>query len=152
MYRKSLRPGTRNGVSAFLRFPICDGIAGVSCSAYFFIVSSLEVSEDVYHRFQDDGDAPDAAMKALHLGLLWFIRGETNDADKKARGNTFLILKDQTFSDFDLRLSFRCNATNNSGIQYRSQRVEDSASVNCADGASRSCARPRSSSTPRGAR
>ena len=53
------------------------------------------------------------------------IRGETNDADKKAKGNTFLILKDQTFADFDLRLSFRCNATNNSGIQYRSQRVED---------------------------
>jgi hypothetical protein len=53
------------------------------------------------------------------------IRGETNDTDKKAKGNTFLILKDQTFADFDLRLSFRCNASNNSGIQYRSQRIED---------------------------
>jgi hypothetical protein len=53
------------------------------------------------------------------------IRGETNDTDKKAKGNTFLILKDQSFSDFDLRLSFRCNAANNSGIQYRSQRVND---------------------------
>jgi hypothetical protein len=52
------------------------------------------------------------------------IRGETTD-QVKAKGNTFLILKDQTFSDFDLRLSFRCNASNNSGIQYRSQRVED---------------------------
>jgi hypothetical protein len=53
------------------------------------------------------------------------IRGETNDADKKAKGNTFLILKDQNFSDFDLRLSVRCNAANNSGIQYRSQRFTD---------------------------
>jgi len=53
------------------------------------------------------------------------IRGETNTTDKKPTSNTFLILKDQTFADFDLRLSFRCNASNNSGIQYRSQRVDD---------------------------
>jgi hypothetical protein len=53
------------------------------------------------------------------------IRGETNDADKKAKGNTFLILKDKSFGDFELRLSFRCNASNNSGIQYRSKRFED---------------------------
>ena len=55
------------------------------------------------------------------------IRGETNDADKKAKGNTFLILKDQKFADVELRLSFRCNATNNSGIQYRSKQVETKA-------------------------
>lgn len=40
------------------------------------VKESLEVSEDVYHRFEDDGDSSDAAMKALHLGLLWFIRGD----------------------------------------------------------------------------
>ena len=51
------------------------------------------------------------------------IRGETNGTDKKASSNTFLILKDQTFGDFDLRLSFRCNASNNSGIQYRSEHL-----------------------------
>src|SRR3954447_13652267 len=51
------------------------------------------------------------------------IRGETNTAEKKASSNTFLILKDQTFGDFDLRLSFRCNASNNSGVQYRSEHL-----------------------------
>ena len=51
------------------------------------------------------------------------IRGETDNADKKASSNTFLILKDQTFGDFDLRLSFRCNASNNSGVQYRSEHL-----------------------------
>lgn len=51
------------------------------------------------------------------------IRGETNTTDKKPTSNTFLILKDQTFGDFDLRLSFRCNATNNSGVQYRSEHL-----------------------------
>ena len=53
------------------------------------VKESLEVSEDVYHRFQDDGDASDAAMKALHLGLLWFIRGDVVIASgwvSRARG------------------------------------------------------------------
>lgn len=49
------------------------------------------------------------------------IRGETTP-QKKARGNTFLIWQGGKTKDFELRLSFRCNATNNSGIQYRSKR------------------------------
>lgn len=60
---------------------------------------------------------------------LWSIKdgvihGETT-AENKANGNTFLIWKDGTLKDFDLRLSFRCNATNNSGIQYRSRHIAD---------------------------
>ena len=51
------------------------------------------------------------------------IRGETTK-DNKANGNTFIIWKDGTTRDFELRLSFRCNATNNSGIQYRSKHIE----------------------------
>ena len=50
------------------------------------------------------------------------IHGETT-AENKANGNTFLIWTDGKTEDFELRLSFRCNATNNSGIQYRSKRV-----------------------------
>jgi len=49
------------------------------------------------------------------------IHGETTP-EQPAKGNTFLIW-DQEVSDFELRLSFRCNAVNNSGIQYRSSRV-----------------------------
>jgi hypothetical protein len=52
------------------------------------------------------------------------IHGETT-ADVKANGNTFLIWKAGKTKDFELRLSFRCNATNNSGIQYRSRHVTD---------------------------
>lgn len=60
---------------------------------------------------------------------LWSVRdgvihGETTE-EKKAEGNTFLILKDSKFADFELRLSFRCNASNNSGIQYRSKHITD---------------------------
>ncbi len=52
------------------------------------------------------------------------IRGETT-ADNAASGNTFIIWQDGTTKDFELRLSFRCNATNNSGIQYRSKHITD---------------------------
>ena len=52
------------------------------------------------------------------------IHGETT-AENPAAGNTFLIWKDGTLKDFELRLSFRCNATNNSGIQYRSKHITD---------------------------
>jgi len=57
---------------------------------------------------------------------LWSVRdgvihGETTP-DKAAKGNTFLVYKEPA-DDFELRLSFRCSATNNSGIQYRSERV-----------------------------
>lgn len=52
------------------------------------------------------------------------IHGETT-VENKAAGNTFLIWKKGTTKDFELRLSFRCNATNNSGIQYRSKHISD---------------------------
>lgn len=52
------------------------------------------------------------------------IRGETT-AENPANGNTFLILQNLETKDFELRLSFRCNATNNSGIMYRSQHVTE---------------------------
>lgn len=50
------------------------------------------------------------------------IHGQTTK-EVAAKGNTFLILKDRSFGDFELRLSFRCNADNNSGIQYRSKHI-----------------------------
>jgi hypothetical protein len=55
---------------------------------------------------------------------LWSVRdgvihGETTN-ENKAKGNTFLIWQGGKTADFELQLSFRCNATNNSGIQYRS--------------------------------
>jgi hypothetical protein len=52
------------------------------------------------------------------------IHGETTD-EVKANGNTFLICKDTVLKNFELRLSFRCNATNNSGIQYRSKHITE---------------------------
>jgi hypothetical protein len=50
------------------------------------------------------------------------IRGETTEA-AACKGNTFLIWKGGRTRDFELRLSFRCSASNNSGIQYRSRHI-----------------------------
>ena len=52
------------------------------------------------------------------------IRGETT-AENPAQGNTFLIWTGGRTKDFELRLSFRLSATNNSGIQYRSRHITE---------------------------
>lgn len=52
------------------------------------------------------------------------LRGETTP-ENPSKGNTFIIWKGGVLKDFDLRLTFRCNATNNSGIQYRSKHITD---------------------------
>ena len=57
------------------------------------------------------------------------IHGETTP-EKVAAGNTFLIWKGGVLRNFELRLSFRCNATNNSGIQYRSRHITDGSARN----------------------
>jgi hypothetical protein len=60
---------------------------------------------------------------------LWSVRdgvihGETTQ-ENRANGNTFLIWQEGETRDFELRLSFRCTATNNSGIQYRSRHITE---------------------------
>ncbi len=60
---------------------------------------------------------------------MWSVRdgvihGETTK-ERKANGNTFLIAKDLLLEDFELELSFRCTASNNSGIQYRSKHITE---------------------------
>ncbi len=52
------------------------------------------------------------------------LRGETT-AENPAKGNTFLVWKDGKTKNFELRLSFRCSASNNSGIQYRSKHITE---------------------------
>lgn len=52
------------------------------------------------------------------------IRGETTLANP-AKGNTFLVCDSIRTRNFELRLSFRCSSTNNSGIQYRSKRFSE---------------------------
>lgn len=60
---------------------------------------------------------------------LWSVRegvihGETTE-ENATKGNTFLIWQGGDLGDFELRLSFRCTADNNSGIQYRSKHITE---------------------------
>jgi hypothetical protein len=62
---------------------------------------------------------------------LWSVRdgvihGETTK-DKKANGNSFLIVKDLVVGDFEFEATFRCSSVNNSGIQYRSKHITEKA-------------------------
>jgi len=107
------------------------------------VVTSLAIiSSDFEVRAAAPAQGPGAApadMVSLFNGTdlsgwdgdprLWSVRdgvihGETT-ADNAAQGNTFIIWKDGTTRDFELRLSFRCNASNNSGIQYRSRHITE---------------------------
>lgn len=86
-----------------------------------------------------DVPAQSADMKAIFDGAslagwsgderLWsvqdgVIHGETTP-ENSAPGNTFLIWQGGDVSDFELRLSFRLSASNNSGIQYRSKHITE---------------------------
>jgi hypothetical protein len=73
-----------------------------------------------------DGWDGDPRLWSVKDGM---IHGETT-TENVAAGNTFLIWKGGEVGDFDLRLSFRCNATNNSGIQYRSKHITDDSAKN----------------------
>ena len=105
-------------------------------SLAFILLSTLSLSAVA----DDSNKAPaESGLKPIFNGKdltgwsgdsrLWSVKdgvihGETT-GETKANGNTFLIWDGKT-KDFELRLSFRCNATNNSGIQYRSRHVTTS--------------------------
>jgi len=95
---------------------------------------------------QDEHQPPPApaSMKSIFNGTdldqwdgdpsLWSvrdgaIRGETT-TENPIQGNTFLIWTGGKTANFDLRLSVRCNASNNSGIQYRSKHIQNASTKN----------------------
>lgn len=88
-------------------------------------ISTVSAAEDGFKSLFNGKDLSgwdgDSRLWSVKEGV---IHGETTD-DVKANGNTFLIWEGGELQDFELRLSFRCNASNNSGIQYRSLRITD---------------------------
>lgn len=87
----------------------------------------------------EDAPTEPAGMQTLFNGKdltgwdgdpkLWSVkdgvlRGETTE-EVPAKGNTFILWKEGRVKDFDLRLSFRMSASNNSGIQYRSKHITE---------------------------
>ncbi len=116
--------------------PLPDGLNMIRC------FTALWLSTLLIPAFAEDGQsapAEPADMKRIFNGTdltgwngdprLWSVKdgvihGETTK-EKAANGNTFLIWEGGTTKNFELRLSFRAAATNNSGIQYRSRHVTE---------------------------
>ncbi|MDG2222334.1 MAG: DUF1080 domain-containing protein [Rubripirellula sp.] len=80
-----------------------------------------EDMEVIFNGKNLDGWSGDSRLWSVRDGV---IHGETTPAEK-ANGNTFLIWQGGTLKDFELRLSFRCTTSNNSGIQYRSKHITE---------------------------
>lgn len=112
-----------------VRFCLLVGMVLVSAGT----LSMAVLAEDLAMKAPAETDG----MKSLFNGedlsgwdgdpRLWSVKdgviyGETTK-ENSANGNTFLIWQGGNLSDFELRLSFQCNAANNSGIQYRSTHV-----------------------------
>lgn len=112
--------------------------AALAWSIVISVAAGLSAAEPVIEAPQS---APDemAGMTTIFNGTdlsgwegdprLWSVRdgvihGETT-ATNVADGNTFLLWKEGVTEDFELRLSFRCTAENNSGIQYRSRHATE---------------------------
>ncbi len=103
--------------------------------AALFLVTTYSVAEDLPMTAPPESSDLKAIFNGKDLSgwdgdpTLWSVRdgvihGETTE-ENPAKGNTFLIWKDGVLKDFELRLSFRCSATNNSGIQYRSKHITE---------------------------
>ncbi|MBM82297.1 MAG: hypothetical protein CMJ78_17155 [Planctomycetaceae bacterium] len=97
-----------------------------------FAISSMTFAEDksseegfkkIFNGKDLSGWDGDPRLWSVKDGV---IHGETTK-DKKANRNTFLIWKGGKLKDFELRVSFRCSNTNNSGIQYRSKHITENA-------------------------
>ncbi|MBD3676308.1 MAG: DUF1080 domain-containing protein [Planctomycetaceae bacterium] len=106
------------------QFSLCFLFA-ICCSLFVAKIPSAAAEEPGFQTIFDgkslDGWDGDPRLWSVRDGV---IHGETTD-ENKANGNTFLIWKEGMLKDFELRLSFRCSATNNSGIQYRSKHITD---------------------------
>lgn len=113
------------------------------CFAAVLFASSLSLPS-LYAQETTAPPAESADAKVLFNGenlegwngdpSLWSVRdgvihGETTP-ENAAKGNTFLIWEGGDVSDFVLRISFRCSATNNSGIQYRSKHITNDSARN----------------------
>lgn len=103
----------------------CLSVEEVPCQhAYTLKITNVKSSQKggfktIFNGKDLSGWDGDERLWSVRNGAL---RGETTPQNK-ANGNTFLIWEGGQTKDFELRLSFRCNATNNSGIQYRSKRT-----------------------------
>jgi hypothetical protein len=96
-------------------------VASLAIGAFNTAVAEDEGFRTIFNGKDLSGWNGDPRLWSVKDGV---IHGETT-AENAANGNTFLIWTEGRTKNFELRLTFRCNATNNSGIQYRSKHITE---------------------------
>jgi hypothetical protein len=95
----------------------------ITAASLLLLASSLQAEEKQLFNGKDlTGWEGNPKLWSVQDGA---ITGKTADSgDTKINHNTFLIWKDGTVGDFELTLKYRIEK-GNSGIQYRSKKLED---------------------------
>ncbi len=102
----------------------------LSTATLVLLLSTVAIAEEkaaddgfksIFNGKDLDGWDGDPRLWSVKDGV---IHGETTP-ENKANGNTFLIWQGGKPGNFELHITFRCNATNNSGIQYRSKHITE---------------------------
>ena len=115
-------------------------------SVYKLIISALAVlgfltsCEHHHHRHHSNLEASITETKVLFDGTslenfdymknVWTlqndgsVKGETRP-DLKIKTNTFMISKDREIADFEANLWYKLTTSNNSGIIYRAEQIQD---------------------------
>jgi hypothetical protein len=101
-------------------------LALLSTSLFAYGADTPDTGEVLFNGKDLTGWDGDPRLWSVKDGV---IHGETTP-ENAAKGNTFLIWKGGALKDFELKLWYRCNATNNSGIQYRSRHITEKPSNN----------------------
>jgi len=91
-------------------------LLGVACASWGQTLPAESGMRTIFNGKDLTGWDGDPRFWSVTNGI---IRGETTPANP-CKGNTFLVWTAGRTTDFELRLSFRCTAANNSGVQYRS--------------------------------
>ena len=103
-------------------------LSGSVAAAAFLAATSVLAADSVEPGFKSLFNGKDLSgwegnpkLWSVKDGAITGITG--SDPDTKINHNTFLVWKDGTVDDFELRLSYRIEK-GNSGIQYRSKVIE----------------------------
>ena len=112
---------------------ICDFVGRILAPMHRFLILFCLLAAALPSRAQPlfngqnlDGWSGDPRLWRVENGVLI---GETNDSDKSISTNSFLIWQGGKPGDFELEFQARVTASNNSGVQYRSEVLDPNAWV-----------------------
>ncbi len=93
------------------------------CFIWLFVIGICHAGEwqPLFNGRDLEGWSGDPRLWKVENGI---IIGETDDAERKTKANTFLIREGMEPGDFALEFAARVTGKNNSGVQYRSRRPD----------------------------